>query len=106
MTSVALQDDQQPDIDLMPSLRKFAKSLTCYAEARSVQPTAAPTPAQVRAVAEALPEDQRAAVMLVCVSGLTYQEAATVLGISTSALMSSLCRGRLELARRCKALGS
>jgi DNA-directed RNA polymerase specialized sigma24 family protein len=104
MTSVALQDEQQPIVDLMPSLRKFARSLTCYAEVRSVQPT--PTAAQVRAEADALPEDQRAAIMLVCVSGLTYQEAATVLGVSTSALMSSLCRGRLELARRCKAVGS
>ena len=106
MTSVALQDEQQPIAILMPSLRKFAQSLICYAEAPSIQPTVAPTQAQVRALADALPEDQRAAVMLVCVSGLTYQEAATVLGISTNALMSSLCRGRLELARRCKAVGS
>jgi RNA polymerase sigma-70 factor (ECF subfamily) len=102
MTSVALQDAQQPDIDLMPSLRKFARSLSCYAEARPVQPT----PAQVRAEVDALPEDQRAAIMLVCVSGLTYQEAATVLGISAGTLMSRLCRGRLELVRRCKAVGN
>jgi DNA-directed RNA polymerase specialized sigma24 family protein len=102
MTSVALQDAQQPDIDLIPSLRKFALSLTCYAEARPVQPT----PVQVRAEVDALPEDQRAAIMLVCVSGLTYQEAATALGIPAGTLMSRLCRGRLELARRCKAVGS
>jgi DNA-directed RNA polymerase specialized sigma24 family protein len=106
MTSVALQDAQQPDVELMPSLRKFARSLSCYAEARSVQPTPVPTPMQVRAEVEALPEDQRVAVMLVCVSGLTYQEAATVLGIPVGTLMSRLCRGRLELARRCKAVGS
>jgi DNA-directed RNA polymerase specialized sigma24 family protein len=102
MTSVALQDEQQPIADLMPSLRKFAHSLTCHAEAGSVQPT----PVQVRAEVNALPEDQRAAIMLVCVSGLTYQEAATALGIPAGALMSRLCRGRLELARRCKAAGS
>jgi RNA polymerase sigma-70 factor (ECF subfamily) len=102
MTSVALQDAQQPDVDLMPSLRKFASSLSCYAEARPIQPT----PVQVRAEVDALPEDQRAAIMLVCVSGLTYQEASTVLGIPVGVLMSRLCRGRLELARRCKAVRS
>ena len=58
------------------------------------------TLARVRAEMAALPEEQRSAIMLVCVQGLSYQEAATELCIPTGTLMSRLCRGRLELARR------
>jgi RNA polymerase sigma-70 factor (ECF subfamily) len=58
------------------------------------------TLARVREVMVTLPEEQRSAIMLVCVSGLSYQEAATELNIPIGTLMSRLCRGRLELARR------
>jgi RNA polymerase sigma-70 factor (ECF subfamily) len=58
------------------------------------------TLARVRAVMATLPEEQRAAIMLVCVDGLSYQEAAAELSIPIGTLMSRLCRGRLELARR------
>jgi RNA polymerase sigma-70 factor, ECF subfamily len=47
-----------------------------------------------------LPEEQRSAIMLVCVNGLSYGEAAAKLDIPIGTLMSRLCRGRLELARR------
>jgi RNA polymerase sigma-70 factor (ECF subfamily) len=47
-----------------------------------------------------LPEEQRSAIMLVCVNGLSYQEAAAEVDIPIGTLMSRLCRGRLELARR------
>jgi len=60
------------------------------------------TLARVRDMMTALPEDQRAVIMLVCVSGLSYQEAATELDIPIGTLMSRLCRGRLELAQRIK----
>lgn len=50
----------------------------------------------------ALPEEQHSAIMLVCVSGLSYAEAAAELDIPVGTLMSRLCRGRLELARRMK----
>jgi RNA polymerase sigma-70 factor (ECF subfamily) len=57
------------------------------------------TLAQVRQVMAALPEEQRSALMLVCVNGLSYREAAAALDIPVGTLMSRLFRGRLELAR-------
>lgn len=45
----------------------------------------------------ALPEDQRAAVSLVCLDELSYAEAADVLGIPRGTLMSRLARGRTAL---------
>ena len=44
-----------------------------------------------------LPEDQRAAVSLVCLDELSYAEAAGVLGIPKGTLMSRLARGRAAL---------
>lgn len=44
-----------------------------------------------------LPEDQRRALMLVAVDGLSYQEAAGILGIPLGTLMSRLARGREAL---------
>ena len=61
------------------------------------------TLARVREVMVALPEEQRSAIMLVCVNGLSYGEAAAELDIPVGTLMSRLCRGRLELARRMSA---
>jgi RNA polymerase sigma-70 factor (ECF subfamily) len=58
------------------------------------------TLARVRAEMVALPEDLRSAVMLVCVAGLSYQEAATELDIPIGTLMSRLYRGRMQLAQR------
>lgn len=45
-----------------------------------------------------LPDDQRAAVALVLVEGLSYQEAAQVLEIPPGTLTSRLVRGRMALA--------
>ena len=59
--------------------------------------------ARVRSEMATLPEEQRAAIMLVCVNGLSYQEAAAEVDIPIGTLMSRLCRGRLELARRMSA---
>jgi RNA polymerase sigma-70 factor (ECF subfamily) len=44
-----------------------------------------------------LPEDQRTVLVLVCVDGLSYREAADVLGIPIGTVMSRISRGRLEL---------
>lgn len=54
--------------------------------------------AQVRRAMEALPEEQRAVLMLVCVEGLRYREVAEALGIPEGTVMSRLSRGRLALA--------
>ena len=61
------------------------------------------TLARVREVMAALPEEQHSAIMLVCVNGLSYGEAAAELDIPIGTMMSRLCRGRLELARRMNA---
>jgi RNA polymerase sigma-70 factor, ECF subfamily len=162
MTARAVQDVQNTIIDLMPTLRRFARSLTgspdaadhlvqaAYERALSspqawlagehpaswmrgivrnlwadqnhssrdrpsaplessrhvaVEDTGWPssanlTLAQVRSAVAALSEEQGCALMLVCVDGLTYQEAAAKLDIPIGTLMARLCRGRLELGRR------
>jgi RNA polymerase sigma factor (sigma-70 family) len=45
----------------------------------------------------ALPQDQRMAVALVLVDGLSYREAAEVLGVPMGTLTSRLVRGRMAL---------
>lgn len=47
---------------------------------------------------EALPEDQRAVLLLVCVEGLSYAEASEALDIPKGTVMSRLARGRAALA--------
>jgi len=58
------------------------------------------TLAKVRLEMAKLPVEQRAALMLVCVEGMSYQEAAGVLAIPVGTLMSRLARARLALASR------
>jgi RNA polymerase sigma-70 factor (ECF subfamily) len=53
--------------------------------------------AEVRQALSRLPEDQRTVLVLVCVDGLSYREAADVLGIPIGTVMSRISRGRLEL---------
>ncbi|MDP3898058.1 MAG: sigma-70 family RNA polymerase sigma factor [Mesorhizobium sp.] len=63
------------------------------------QPTQLET-LQAREVLEALQTiepDRRSALVLVSVEGMTYAEAATVLGIPAGTLMSRIARGREEL---------
>lgn len=45
-----------------------------------------------------LPEEQRAALMLVCVEGLSYKEAAGILGLPGGTVASRVARARLALA--------
>jgi len=51
----------------------------------------------IRAALERLPDDQRLAVGLVLVEGLSYKEAAQVMGVPIGTLTSRLARGRLAL---------
>ena len=53
--------------------------------------------AQVRQIFMALPDEQRAALHLVAIEGLSYQEAAATLGIPIGTLMSRLGRARATL---------
>jgi RNA polymerase sigma-70 factor (ECF subfamily) len=57
------------------------------------------TSARVRQEVDALPAKERAAVMLICVKGLSYQDAAQKLGIPHDAVTGHLLRGRLTLIR-------
>ncbi|MFV0335580.1 MAG: RNA polymerase sigma factor [Tropicimonas sp.] len=47
-----------------------------------------------------LPEPQREVLVVVCVQGMTYQEAAEILGIPVGTVMSRLARGRAALAEK------
>jgi RNA polymerase sigma-70 factor, ECF subfamily len=53
----------------------------------------------VRRAITTLPEEQRTVIMLVCVEGQTYKEAAETLGIPIGTVMSRLARARAGLAR-------
>ena len=56
--------------------------------------------AQVEAAFGALPAEQQAVIRLVDVHGLSYQEAADVLGTPVGTVMSRLHRGRTRIRRR------
>lgn len=56
------------------------------------------TLARVRGAIDALPDDQRELLLLVCGEGMTYREAADVLGVPIGTVMSRLARGRAKLA--------
>jgi RNA polymerase sigma-70 factor (ECF subfamily) len=51
----------------------------------------------IQSALERLPEEQRLAVALVLVEGLSYREAAQVMDVRIGTLTSRLARGRLAL---------
>ena len=53
--------------------------------------------AEVRRAMDALPEDQRAVLMLICVDGMRYRDVAEALEIPEGTVMSRLSRGRAAL---------
>jgi RNA polymerase sigma-70 factor (ECF subfamily) len=55
--------------------------------------------AEVLAHLDTLPEEQRAVLLLIGVEGLSYDEAAQVLGVPLGTVMSRLSRGRERLRR-------
>ena len=55
--------------------------------------------ARVREAVMTLPEEQREVLMLVVVDGLSYQDAADIIGVPPGTVMSRLSRARQKLAR-------
>lgn len=81
--------------DLTPELVESLPS-----DARIHEQTAARAElAIVRAEITRLPDEQREVLALITVDGLSYQEAADVLGVPIGTIMSRLSRARKRLAR-------
>jgi DNA-directed RNA polymerase specialized sigma24 family protein len=64
-----------------------------------------PNSGQVHQAVAALPPIEREALMLVCVKGLNYQDAAQRLGISPGVFQEHLLRSRLTLIAKLKLKG-
>lgn len=62
--------------------------------------------ALVREAVKALPEEQREVLLLVVVDGLSYQDAADVIGVPQGTVMSRLSRARQKLARSIESVPS
>jgi RNA polymerase sigma-70 factor, ECF subfamily len=60
---------------------------------------------EVRAALQQLPPEQRAALLLVTVDGLSYKEAAEVAEVPVGTIMSRLARARVALLARLEAGG-
>lgn len=69
------------------------------ADAGIASPEAALELRQVLAMVGALPEEQRSALVLVCVEGFSYREAARILDAPEGTVMSRLSRAREKLRR-------
>ena len=61
---------------------------------------------EVRTVLRQLPPDQRTALLLVTVDGLSYKEAAEVVDVPVGTIMSRLARARVALAEKLEAGGA
>jgi DNA-directed RNA polymerase specialized sigma24 family protein len=59
--------------------------------------------AEVRRAVERLPPDQRTALLLVTVDGLSYREAAEVVQVPVGTIMSRLKRARIALQQQIEA---
>jgi RNA polymerase sigma-70 factor (ECF subfamily) len=57
-------------------------------------------------VLQELPPDQRAALMLVTVEGLSYKEAAEIADVPVGTIMSRLARARVALQAKLEAGGA
>jgi RNA polymerase sigma-70 factor, ECF subfamily len=61
---------------------------------------------EVRAALQQLPVDQRTALLLVTVDGLSYKEAAGIVDVPVGTIMSRLARARVALAEKLEAGGA
>jgi RNA polymerase sigma-70 factor, ECF subfamily len=72
----------------------FMTTVICPSTGNSPEPFNTPLYSRItRAVAQ-LPETQRIVMLLVEIEGLGYEDAAVVLGVPVSAVMTDLCRAR------------
>ena len=55
---------------------------------------------EVRQAVDCLPQDHRSVLMLVTVEGLSYKEAAAVVGVPVGTIMSRLARARIALQQQ------
>jgi RNA polymerase sigma-70 factor (ECF subfamily) len=74
--------------------------LDLVADPRATEPQAAVEAGEVYAAIAALPGDFRDVLVAVDVTGLSYKEAARVLGIQEGTVMSRLYRARQQVVRR------
>lgn len=89
-------------IDEARARERHTRLLTPDVGEALVSRVSGPTDAEQLAVQEALaslPEEQRSAVALVLIEGLSYKEAAHALGVPIGTLTSRLARGRGALQR-------
>ena len=92
VTKANLDFFQTEMLTLLPRLRRMARVLAWEpADADDL------TQLTVERALDALPEDQRIAVALVLIEGLSYQEAADSLEVPMGTLTSRLARGRATL---------
>jgi len=89
-------------IDEVRARERHTRLLTPEVGASLVSRVSGPTDAEqlaVQAALASLPEEQRSAVALVLIEGLSYKEAAYALGVPVGTLTSRLARGRGALQR-------
>ncbi len=55
---------------------------------------------EVAILVDSLPETQRVVILLVCVEGFTYEEAAGILEVPVGTIMSRLARARMSLGKQ------
>ena len=60
---------------------------------------------EVRRAVDRLPPDQRTALLLVTVDGLSYKETAEIVGVPVGTIMSRLARARIALQQQLEAGG-
>lgn len=98
----ALRDPQRVRGDVLVTLVTTLHALfldPARGKRRRLVNVAAPDPDDVPAIISRLPAEQRDAVALVDVGGLSHGDAARVLGVRESDLASRLYRGRDRIAR-------
>jgi len=89
-------------IDEVRARERHTRLLTPEVGASLVSRVSGPADAEqlaVQAALASLPEEQRSAVALVLIEGLSYKEAAYALGVPVGTLTSRLARGRDALQR-------